>query len=477
MAGKEAGTAPGRVTSRLRHAVASERTQATDRGGDVPALGREAELVSTFAPSLRGLLSGEGPALPVVVLDSCGAVQAFVSRADGRDLAMGGLLTPDQVAHCGSFPLWFEPAPGESPSSMVARLAEAVSDHGRRHEQIPRVVLVPGVGLFASGPSWAGANRARLAYLDAIKLMSADARLGGPRPLADVAVMDERGAADRDWRGARGCVLGKVALVTGAAQGFGLEIAQDLAAQGAYVALTDVNVDGAEQAARALEAQHGQGTAVGVAIDVTSATSVAGALQEVVRTYGGLDLLVVNAGVLRAASVNEQAEADFDLTTAVNYKGYFLCVKEAAPIMAAQHRAQPASWSDIIQINSKSGLQGSNRNFAYAGSKFGGIGLTQSFALELVEDGIKVNSICPGNFLDGPLWSDPERGLFVQYLRAGKVPGAKTVADVRRFYEEKVPMGRGCTTADVMKALYYLIEQTYETGQALPVTGGQVMLH
>ncbi|MBC8875552.1 MAG: sorbitol-6-phosphate 2-dehydrogenase, partial [Planctomycetes bacterium] len=84
--------------------------------------------------------------------------------------------------------------------------------------------------------------------------------------------------------------------------------------------------------------------------------------------------------------------------------------------------------------------------------------------------------ICPGNFFDGPLWSDPENGLFVQYLRTGKVPGAKSIDDVRRAYEAKVPMGRGCTTADVMKAIYYLIEQQYETGQALPVTGGQVML-
>ena len=79
-------------------------------------------------------------------------------------------------------------------------------------------------------------------------------------------------------------------------------------------------------------------------------------------------------------------------------------------------------------------------------------------------------------FLDGPLWSDPENGLFVQYLRTGKVPGAKPTADVRRAYEAKVPMGCGCKTEDVMKAIYYLIEQQYETGQALPVTGGQVML-
>jgi len=87
-----------------------------------------------------------------------------------------------------------------------------------------------------------------------------------------------------------------------------------------------------------------------------------------------------------------------------------------------------------------------------------------------------VNSICPGNFFDGPLWSDPENGLFVQYPRAGKVAGAKTIEDVRRAYEAKAPMGRGCTIADVMRALYYLMEQQYETGQALPVTGGQIML-
>ena len=144
--------------------------------------------------------------------------------------------------------------------------------------------------------------------------------------------------------------------------------------------------------------------------------------------------------------------------------------------MAAQHLAKPDCWSDIIQINSKSGLMGSNRNAAYAGSKFGGIGLIQSFALELVEDGIKVNAVCPGNYFDGPLWSDPESGLFVQYLRTGKVPGAKTVEDIRRAYEAQIPIGRGCTTADVMRAIYYIMGQQYETGQAVPVTGGQIML-
>ena len=136
----------------------------------------------------------------------------------------------------------------------------------------------------------------------------------------------------------------------------------------------------------------------------------------------------------------------------------------------------PEYFADIVQVNSKSGLRGSKANFAYAGGKFGGIGLTQSFALELAPFRVKVNSICPGNFYDGPLWSNPENGLFVQYLAAGKVPGAKTVQDVKDFYLAQVPMRKGCNPVDVTKAILYAIEQTGETGQAIPVTGGQVML-
>ena len=273
-----------------------------------------------------------------------------------------------------------------------------------------------------------------------------------------------------------GRIAGKVAVVTGAAQGFGLQIAHDLVEQGAFVALTDVNIAGVNSAANTLCKQFGQARAIGLPIDVTDSSSVVQAAHDVVRSFGGLDILISNTGVLRAESVKTQSQKDFDFVTSVNYKGYFLCVQKFAPIMAVQHLTKPGIYSDIIQINSKSGLVGSNLNAAYAGSKFGAIGLTQSFALELIEDRIKVNAVCPGNFFDGSLWSDPDNGLFVQYLRANKIPGAKSVQDVRKAYEAKVPMGRGCTTADVMKAIYYLIEQKYETGQALPVTGGQIML-
>ncbi len=275
---------------------------------------------------------------------------------------------------------------------------------------------------------------------------------------------------------ATGRAAGKIAVVTGAAQGFGFEIAADLAQQGAWVALADINVDGVRAAAAKVNDACGREAAIGVAVNVADIESLKAALEQVVAAFGGVDLLVANAGVLRAGSVKDLSVKDLDFVTSVNYKGYFLSVQAVAPILALQHQAAPEAWFDIVQINSKSGLTGSNKNGAYAGSKFGGIGLTQSFAMELVEDGVKVNSICPGNFYDGPLWADPEKGLFRQYLDSGKVPGAKTFADVKAFYEAKVPMRRGCTTPDVMKAIYYLMEQAYETGQAIPVTGGQVML-
>ena len=265
---------------------------------------------------------------------------------------------------------------------------------------------------------------------------------------------------------------GKICIVTGAAQGFGKGIAEELYKEGASIVIADMN----EPLAKQVAVEMGE-RAVAIAVNVSDEESVAHMVAQTVEKFGGLDLMLSNAGVVRSGPLAQVEKKDFDFVTSVNYTGFFLCAKYAAIIMEAEHEADPEAMFDIVTLNSKSGLEGSNKNFAYAGSKFGGIGLTQSFALELCAYNIKVNAVCPGNFLDGPLWSDPVRGLFVQYLEAGKVPGAKTVADVRRYYEAKVPMNRGCLPVDVERAVMYCVEQKYETGQAIPVTGGQVMLN
>ena len=269
----------------------------------------------------------------------------------------------------------------------------------------------------------------------------------------------------------------KIAIVTGAGQGFGKALALGLAGEGAYVAAVDADLVKATATADEINSVYGECTSIAIRADVSVEADVKNAVEAAAREFGGLDIMLSCAGIVRAGGIEELSTEDFLRINEVNYNGFYFCTKHASGIMKLENSLSPGYFTDIIEINSKSGLSGSRKNFAYAGSKFGGIGLVQSFALELCEHRIKVNAVCPGNYLDGPLWSDPENGLFRQYLDAGKVPGAKTLGDVRKYYESKVPMGRGCQPDDVLRAVIYLIEQKYETGQALPVTGGQIMLN
>lgn len=256
---------------------------------------------------------------------------------------------------------------------------------------------------------------------------------------------------------------GKNTIVTGGAQGLGQAICFRLAQEGANITVADINADGIRETEAYIQKVYGVKT-LGLVTDVTSDAQVAKLVDETVAKFGTLDIMVSNAGILIAQPVDEFPAEKWMKVIEVNLFGYFLCVKHAARVMKAQKSGV------IIQINSKSGKKGSYKNSAYAASKFGGIGLTQSAALELAEYGVRVNAVCPGNMLDSPLWVD---SLFKQYARTRGM----TEEQVRDYYVNQVPMKRGCSYADVCNVVTFLAsdQSSYMTGQAINVTGGQEM--
>ncbi|MBW6465138.1 MAG: sorbitol-6-phosphate dehydrogenase [Brevefilum sp.] len=256
---------------------------------------------------------------------------------------------------------------------------------------------------------------------------------------------------------------GKIAIVTGGAQGLGEAISIRLAQEGCNVVIADINQAGIHDTEAKIQAEFGRET-LGMVTDVTQEDQVQALVDETVSKFGGLDILVSNAGILIAQPVDEFPAEHWKKVMEVNLFGYFLVAKHAARVMKTQRSGV------IIQINSKSGKKGSYKNSAYAASKFGGIGLTQSLALELAEYGVRVNAICPGNMLDSPLWVD---SLFKQYARTRGM----TEAEVRQYYVDQVPLKRGCTYDDVCNLLVFLASEqsSYMTGQAINVTGGQEM--
>ena len=257
---------------------------------------------------------------------------------------------------------------------------------------------------------------------------------------------------------------GAVAIVTGAAQGLGEAIARRLAAEGcAGVTVADMNFEKAQATAESIKAEYGC-KALATHTNVTDEEQVAAMVGATSSAFGTVDILVANAGILIAKDVTEFTAAEWRKVIDVNLVGYFLTAQAAARVMVQKKSGV------IIQINSKSGKKGSFRNSAYASSKFGGIGLTQSLALDLAPYGIRVNAVCPGNLLDGTLWQE---SLYEQYARNQGL----TVEEVRRKYESQVPLGRGCTYDDVCNVVAFLCseESSYMTGQAINVTGGQEM--
>ena len=461
-------------------AVFSKIKSKITREPDFSPVQFDKERAALIAPAIRMMLKGDN-ATSIVTFRTNKEVMNFVANKDAF-YPVSSAYSPDHIVYCKPFALFVEAK--EDIEEQYVAIKAAIEEYTTKNGFAPKIVAIQGLGFYAWGTSKKNADICAEVFIDACKIGVYSQSFGGSQFMSDYMINFICNWEVESYRSKVSLAAGaakrldeKIAIVTGSAQGFGQGIADEMLKQGANVTIADLNIELASANSDKMNELYGKNKTIACKADVSSEEAVADMVYDTALAYGGLDVFVNNAGIAIAGALEEMTVAKFDLVTKINYTAYYICAKFASRIMKIQHKFAPSYMMDIIQINSKSGLSGSKNNFAYAGSKFGGIGLTQSFALELVGYNIKVNAICPGNLLNGPLWSDPVKGLFVQYLNAGKVPGAKTVADVREFYESKVPMHRGCEIIDVARAILYIIEQEYETGQAIPVTGGQNMLN
>ncbi|HIF5573465.1 sorbitol-6-phosphate dehydrogenase [Pasteurella multocida] len=258
--------------------------------------------------------------------------------------------------------------------------------------------------------------------------------------------------------------MSKVAVVIGGGQTLGAFLSEGLAEAGYRVVVADLNGKNAKQVATRINTQQGIGHAIGLQVDAADETSVETLVHATDQAFGKIDLLVYSAGTAKASPIYDFDLKDFDLSVKVNLTGYFLCAKHFSRLMI-----RDGIKGRIIQINSKSGKVGSKHNSGYSAAKFGGVGLTQSLALDLADYGITVHSLMLGNLLKSPMF----QSLIPQYAKKLGIPEE----EVEQVYIDKVPLKRGCDYQDVLNVLkfYASEEASYCTGQSINITGGQVM--
>ncbi len=253
-------------------------------------------------------------------------------------------------------------------------------------------------------------------------------------------------------------LAGKTALITGSARGIGLEFARAYIAEGATVALADINAEAVAKAAAALGPK-----AIGVQLDVTSQASIDAGFASAIAQMGGLDILVNNAALFTAAPIDEISRADYDRLFAVNVSGTLFCMQAAAKHMIARGKG-----GKIINMASQAGRRGEGLVAVYCATKAAVISLTQSAGLGLIAHKINVNAIAPG-VVDGEHW-DGVDAFFAKY--ENKQPGQK-----KREVGAAVPFGRMGTAADLTGMAIFLAtpEAEYIVAQCFGVDGGNWM--
>ncbi|MCZ8511962.1 bifunctional aldolase/short-chain dehydrogenase [Paenibacillus filicis] len=438
-------------------------------------------ILAQVLPVVRGAVS-EGKKM-IVTYDDGADVLQFVNSKDAAALSQVGAACPDHLVHTKMKPLFiaWDPA-GQDAEALLQALKEGIAaykeeykayfernknDGDRMFEAAPRVILIPGIGMLNTGKSWAMADVSGQLYHRAISVMRGATSLG-----KFVSLSENESYNVEYWplelykltlAPAEAEFSRKVAFVTGGAGGIGSATVKQFLKDGGHVVIADLNIEGAQKLAEEQNAQYGAGRVLAVKIDVTKEEEVVAAFRETVLAYGGVDIVVNNAGLATSSPFDETSLKEWNLNMNVLGTGYFLVAREAFKIMKKQ-----AIGGNMVFVGSKNSVYAGKNASAYSTAKAAEVHLARCIAAEGGEFGIRVNTVLPDAILQGSaIWNSSWRNE--RAAAYGIEPD-----QLEEYYRKRTTLLVNIYPQDIADAIAFFASSKSEktTGCMLTVDGG-----